>query len=212
MSKDSFIFYTRYEDALLRLSPADRGEVLMACITYVARGENPVFESPVAEMLFSIIKQDIDADKKKYAARCEKNRENIRKRWNTNEYDRIRSNTKDTDNDKDNDNDKDKKENIKEKAPKHKYGTYAHVMLTDEELGRLNNDYGEEKTKKAIQVLDDYIEQSGRKYKNHNLPLRKWAFDEVDKQERKTKPAPTKFSNFGNRAYDFAAIERAIGG
>ena len=47
-------------------------------------------------MLFEIIRSDIDADKKKYAERCERNRENISKRWNTTEYERIRSNTNDT--------------------------------------------------------------------------------------------------------------------
>lgn len=96
MSKDSFVFYTKYKDALLMLSDTERSEILMACIEYVSEGDLPEFRNPAAGMLFKIIRSDIDADKKKYEERCERNRENIQKRWNTNVYDRIRPNTNDT--------------------------------------------------------------------------------------------------------------------
>ena len=50
-------------------------------------------------MAFDILSMAIDRGKEKYAERCEKNRKNISKRWNTKDttvYDRIQSNTKDT--------------------------------------------------------------------------------------------------------------------
>lgn len=113
--EDSFVFYTKYGDALRDLTPAQQGVILMACISYVKTGEVPDIKSPTAAILFKLIRQDIDADKKKYAEVCEKRRQNVQKRWNTdeyksiqmntNEYKRIQTHTNDTDKDKDKDKD-----------------------------------------------------------------------------------------------------------
>lgn len=67
---------------------------------------------------------------------------------------------------------------------KHKCGAYAHVLLKDSELEKLNSDYGEEETKAAIEYLDEYIEMKGTKYKNHYLVLRRWVFDAIKKQSK----------------------------
>lgn len=71
------------------------------------------------------------------------------------------------------------------KQPKHKHGTFNHVLLTEKELESLQKDFGEAETAEAIQFLDEYIEEKGAKYKNHNLTLRRWVFDAV--KERKAK-------------------------
>ena len=73
------------------------------------------------------------------------------------------------------------------KESKHKYGEYQHVLLTDTDRERLVNDYGEDETHEAIKYLDEYIETSGKKYKNHYLVMRKWVFDAV--KEHKKKPS-----------------------
>lgn len=65
------------------------------------------------------------------------------------------------------------------KEVKHKYGEYKNVLLTDTDRERLVNDYGEDETHKAIKYLDEYLETSGKKYKNHYLVMRKWVFDAV---------------------------------
>lgn len=75
-----------------------------------------------------------------------------------------------------------------EKKVKHKYGEYNHILLTDEELEKLNNEFGEEKTQKAITFLDEYIEMKGYKAKSHYLCMRKWVFNAVEEQEKKNKP------------------------
>lgn len=67
----------------------------------------------------------------------------------------------------------------KEKETKHKYGEYGKVLLTDSELSKLNQNYGEEETQKAIVYLDEYIEMKGAKYKSHYLALKKWVFDAI---------------------------------
>ena len=82
-------------------------------------------------------------------------------------------------------------DSAKPKAPtKHKYGEFKHVLLTDEERDRLFKDKGEELTLKAIKKLDEYIEETGKRYKNHNLTLRRWVFDAVNE-----KKAPKAFEN-----------------
>lgn len=73
-----------------------------------------------------------------------------------------------------------------EKKLKHKYGEYNRVLLTDEELEKLNTEFGEEKTQKAITYLDEYIEMKGAKYKSHYLAMRKWVFNAVEEKEQKS--------------------------
>ena len=75
----------------------------------------------------------------------------------------------------------------KEKEPRHKYGEYAHVLLTDSEYNRLCNDYGDIETGEAIRYLDEYKERKGYKSKNDNLTMRKWVFDAV-KEDKAKKP------------------------
>lgn len=74
-----------------------------------------------------------------------------------------------------------------EKKQKHKYGEYKHILLTDEELNKLNNEYGEEKTQSAITYLDEYIEMKGTKYKSHYLALKKWVFEALEEKADKSK-------------------------
>lgn len=74
------------------------------------------------------------------------------------------------------------KKTKKEKEPKHKYGTYNNIELTDAEMERLNNEYGKDKTNKAIEFLSGYKQEKGYKTKDDNLTLRRWVFDAVDKQ------------------------------
>lgn len=74
-------------------------------------------------------------------------------------------------------------EKEKEKKQKKAYGENNNVKLTDDEYNRLCNDYGQEKTRKAIDFLDSYIEEKGYKTKSHNLTLRRWVFNAVDEKK-----------------------------
>ena len=77
------------------------------------------------------------------------------------------------------------KEIKKEKETKHKHGEYKNVLLTDSELQRLKEEFGEEQTEKAITYLDEYIEMKGYKAKSHNLAIRKWVFDALKEKKQK---------------------------
>ncbi len=68
---------------------------------------------------------------------------------------------------------------------KHKYGEYQHVLLTDTEKERLENDFGVLDTQEAIKYLDEYVEMKGTKYKSHYLALRKWVFNAVKEHRPK---------------------------
>lgn len=66
---------------------------------------------------------------------------------------------------------------------KHKYGEYSHVLLTDKEHTHLLDLYGDS-LDEHIKILDEYIETSGKKYKNHSLVLQKWVHDEWMKRNK----------------------------
>lgn len=76
--------------------------------------------------------------------------------------------------------------NNKLKVSKHKYGEYQHVLLTDKEHTHLLDLYGNS-LDEHIKILDEYIETSGKKYKNHSLVIQKWVHDEWMKRN-KNKP------------------------
>ena len=76
---------------------------------------------------------------------------------------------------KDKDKDKDKKK------IKHKYGNYNRVLLTDNEKENLLNELDEYKFNLVIEKLDEYIEETGKKYKNHYLTIKRWVIEAVEK-------------------------------
>lgn len=61
--------------------------------------------------------------------------------------------------------------------PKHKYGEYNNVLLTDEELQKLKDNYNN--WEDLIKYLDEYIEMKGYKAKSHYLCIKKWVVDAV---------------------------------
>ncbi len=125
---DSFILYTSYYALIEGLTDEQLGQLTRAIFLYARDGKSIKLE-PVVRMAFSFIKDNIDRNADKYQKKCERNRENIKKRWekkhsedtteqsNTNVYERIPSNTNvyeeksripyDNDNVDDNDNDND---------------------------------------------------------------------------------------------------------
>jgi hypothetical protein len=86
---------------------------------------------------------------------------------------------------KEKDKEKDKvkdKEKVKEKEPiLHKHGEYHHVLLTDKEYEGLKDKVSNRED--MIKRLDEYIETSGKRYKNHSLVLQNW-----DRKDKKDKP------------------------
>ena len=70
---------------------------------------------------------------------------------------------------------------------RHKYGEYKNVLLSDEELAKLQNEIP--CWQEMIERLSGYIESSGKKYKNHLATMRNWYRDDQSKVKGKN-PIP----------------------
>lgn len=87
------------------------------------------------------------------------------------------------------------------KQSKHKYGEYSHVLLTDKEHTHLIELYGDS-LNEHIKILDEYIETSGKKYKNHSLVIQKWVHDEWMKRSKDKPTLDSKFyAQENNQSY-----------
>lgn len=64
--------------------------------------------------------------------------------------------------------------NVNDKEVKHCHGEYKHVRLTDAEYKKLAADYDESIRDDYIRRLDEYIQSTGKTYKDHNLTIRQW--------------------------------------
>lgn len=117
MKKESFLIYKEWYPIISHLTDESLGSLFRAIFEY-QDGKEPELDPTSPEfMAFQFFRNQFDRDLAKYEDRCKKNKENIRKRWNTTEYDRKESNTNNTDNVKDNEKEKEKdkvKENDKE--------------------------------------------------------------------------------------------------
>ena len=82
--KDTFVFRIAWQEVLLGYPPEVRLEVYDAIIEYVSSGTPPQLK-PLANMAFSFIRRDIDADNRRYEDVVSKKREAGRKgmasRW-----------------------------------------------------------------------------------------------------------------------------------
>lgn len=86
-----------------------------------------------------------------------------------------------TEKEKEKEKEKDKEKDKDKKKIKHKYGNYNHVLLTDNEKEKLLNELDEYKFNLVIEKLDEYIEETGKKYKNHYLTIKRWVIEAVEK-------------------------------
>ena len=103
--RKAIIFPFCWFETLAELDDGELRAMLSAIGKYAATGEAPAFKGAM-KALWNEIRQRIDADAERYETICNRNRENIRKRWNKNNadgipndttvYDRIPNDTKKT--------------------------------------------------------------------------------------------------------------------
>lgn len=89
------------------------------------------------------------------------------------------------------------------KPVKHKHGEYKNVLLTDEELAKLQDEFGN-LADQAITFLDEYIEMKGYKAKSHYLAIRKWVIDAVNERRQQqgiSKPTYQNKQKSGGNAF-----------
>lgn len=153
--------YSDWAELFKGLTDKQRSDVLMGITLY------PNYE-PENNPIWAFIKLQIDKEFQAFNERCEKNQEIANARWNkdenTNECERIRTNTK-------------KCERmpitetgiITETRTEHKqehYGELGYVRLTDEQYTTLKQKYSD--LDAAIEVLDTWLGTTGSKHRNKN--------------------------------------------
>jgi hypothetical protein len=75
------------------------------------------------------------------------------------------------------------KDNIVEDKPiRHKFGEYKNVLLSDEDLEKLKNEFPVD-WEMRIENLSSYIASTGKTYKNHLATIRNWARKETTKSQ-----------------------------
>lgn len=73
--------------------------------------------------------------------------------------------------------------NTKENKARHAYGEYKNVMLSDEELAKLQAEFPTD-WQQRIERVSEYVAKTGKGYKNYLATIRSWA--------RNDKPQPAK--------------------
>lgn len=75
------------------------------------------------------------------------------------------------------------------KSPRHEYGQYKNVMLTDKDMDKLKAEYPDD-WQERIERLSEYMASKGTKYKNHLATIRAWARKDASKPTEKPKDDP----------------------
>ena len=82
---------------------------------------------------------------------------------------------------------KTKKEINKEKPPKHKYGEYQNVLLSDDDLQKLQEEFPSD-WQERIENVSEYCQSHGKSYKDYLATIRNWARREAKQGNRSAAP------------------------
>ena len=67
------------------------------------------------------------------------------------------------------------------KVVRHKYGAYNNVLLSDIDIEKLQSEFPVD-YQERIERLSEYMESTGKSYKNHLATIRSWARKNADKK------------------------------
>lgn len=187
---DGFIFYRSFADATKGLNDSQYRQVMDAIIGYALDGRIPEDIEPVLQGYFLLIKPQIDANNARLEAKREAGRKGGLSKASRTVAERSTSVAEESTGVADGKQTEAININIKEKVKekvkvKHKCGTFGHVLLADDEVQKLEADFGKVETAEAINYLDEYMERKGYKTKSHYLAIRKWVFDAVKEDKLK---------------------------
>ena len=95
---------------------------------------------------------------------------------------------------------------------KHKYGEFEHVRLSDDDISKLKDAFGDILLAEYVKHLDEYIENTGKSYKNHYLTIRNWIKKDSGKINQISSANKTnQFNNFPQRNnVDFDELEKKL--
>lgn len=98
MEKKYFIAYHSFLKSIEPLNDTERGRLFTALLVYSSTGEVPELRGN-ERFIFPMMREQIDRDAKKYAEKCQKNKENAL-RMHANAYERMRTHANDKEKDK----------------------------------------------------------------------------------------------------------------
>lgn len=195
--KKSFVFYHEWGEILKKLPVEEVGNITLALIAYSECGVIPTL-SPIADIAFTAFKQAIDRDVEKWESTCQARSENGKKGGRPKKANGFSDNQnkpnaflafsekpKKADNDsvnvKVNDNECENEKYTPNSSPPparkpklKKFGEYQHIKLTDEQHSKLISEFGEAVISEYIKRCDEYVQQTGKKYKDFYLTIRNW--------------------------------------
>lgn len=106
---------------------------------------------------------------------------------------------------------KNDKKDKKSTPTRHRYGEFQKVLLSDDELDKLKQEYGTGTTDACITFLDEYIEMKGYKAKNHYLCIRKWVVDAVNERKAKKNDKAQELDGFYSMVGDWLSERKGEG-
>lgn len=215
MSQDSIIIYRDIRDTLLTLPPELCKEVMRLLFAYAFDDQEPDEDAdPIAKGFFLAFKSRFDMNAARLERNQANGRKGGAPKGNQNARKKTTENGKETteaegitteevstveeNNPKQSisisiltstnveDKEKIEKEKTTEKKKKEKIAFASSVQLTQEEYNAFVEQYGEDTTRELIQILNDYKEANGKRYKSDAAAIRSWV---VDRYLQKQKPS-----------------------
>lgn len=185
--RKSIIVHLDSLEVLSELTNEQAG-ILFKAIKSYANGIEPELDFSM-KLAFLPFKNQFIRDSEKYEKTCEVRRlagsiGGKQKVANASKSKQKVANLADSDNKSKNDSKKDsdnKKDN---------YGVNENIILSITDYEKLKVEFGEHKTNQAIDYLSNWgLEKPSKfkEYKNHNLALRRWVFDAIDKKYPESK-------------------------
>ena len=172
--RSAFVLPKNQKEIIDQLTDEEAGKIFKAIYEYECN-KNIIKFNKYLQIIFTQFKIELDKNAKLYDERCQKNRENVQKRWeNTNVYDRIRkipTYTNDTNKRKENK----IKENINNREREYKERENSNVAIaTTPSLSSIIS-YGA-----SLNVDEDYCENFFNYYEGigwvngTGLPIKNW--------------------------------------
>ena len=225
--RDSFVIYTNYSRKTQKLTMEQRGYLFTAILAYECGEELPELDDMTATA-FEFIKDDLDANRQKYDAVCEKNRENANKRWqnqkkdNATAYDRIRPTANHAEHEHDNEHEYEHEHdvvvNARAREDTHDTPTTTSEPIRIPTVEAVLVESCDRGYNLSVDSIKGFVEYNQSKVWKMDWKdaLKKWADREKEREKKKAAPKKNGFTNFENQhTYDFdkmAFLAKPIGG
>jgi len=196
--RKAFSFYRSYYEASKDLpTKEDQADFLMAICSYIFDGVEPEITG-VASAMFKLAKPNLETSIKRANAGqiggSSNKKENKLKANDKQNESKTEANDKQNGSQVEAINDymindyminEKEKINKKEKPQKHQYGEYKNVLLSDDELQKLQTEFPSD-WKERIENVSEYCQSHGKTYKDYLATMRNWA-----KREKRNTTRPT---------------------